>query len=335
MSKNLDKKQKRADFWERNQKTNGYLLQKKLYDIGFRLVRAFLLFGLCFLILQPIINKLSVSFMAEEDLFDASVISIPRHFSTSAYRITNSLLDYWKCMRNSFLLSLLVAILQVASATLVGYGFARFNFPFKKFWFACVILVIIIPPQTIMSPLTLFFQNFDIFGIVSFFHGGEPLNLKGSVVPYILMCMTCMGLKCGLYIYMLRQYFRGVPKELEEAAYVDGCGNLATFFRIMLPDAKAMITSCFLFSFVWAWTDSFYSRLFTGNLDLLPKGLNSLAGRLDQYVITSGNGTVASTALLNQMLATGTLLTILPLLVLYLFAQKGFVESLSQTGIKM
>ena len=333
MSKKV-KIQKRTDFWERNRKTNGYLLKKKIGEVGYRVIRAVLLFGLCFLILQPLINKLSVSLMREADLYDATVINVPRNWTLTNFKMVDELIDYWKCLFNSAWVSLLCAVLQVIAATLVGYGFARFKFPLKNFWFGCVLLLIIVPPQTIMSPLYLNFRYFDIFGILQAL-GKEPLNLQKSMAPYLMMCATCMGLKCGLYIFMLRQYFRGVPKELEEAAYVDGCGNLQTFIRIMLPDAKSMIVSCFLFAYVWQWTDSFYSKMFLGKIELLPKGLNSIAGRIDAYVKSSGLGTQASTGLLNQMISTGTLMAIIPLLILYLFAQKGFVESLSQTGIKM
>lgn len=334
MSKKATKIKKRTDFWERNRKTHGYLLQKKIGEISYRVIRAVLLFGLCFLILQPMINKLSVSLMTEANLYDATVINIPRNWTLGNYKLVNELIGYWECLFNSIWVSLLVALLQVAAATLVGYGFARFNFPLKKFWFACVILLIIVPPQTIMSPLYLNFRYFDIFGIFKAITGNS-LNLQKTMLPYLMMCATCMGFKSGLYIFMLRQYFRGVPKELEEAAYVDGCGNLQTFVRIMLPDAKSMIVSCFLFAYVWQWTDSFYSKMFLGNMELLPKGLNSISGRLDQYVKSIGSGTLASQGLLNQMISTGTLMAIIPLLILYLFAQKGFVESLSQTGIKM
>lgn len=325
---------KRHDFWERNRKTNGYLLQRKIGDVTFRIIRAVLLFGLCFLILQPMINKLSVSLMTEQNLYDATVINIPRDWTFGNYKLYAELTGYWKQLLNSVWVSLVVAILQVAAATAVGYGFARFNFPFKKFWFGCVILMIIVPPQTIMSPLYLNFRYFDIFGIFQAIKG-ESLNLQATMLPYLMMCITCMGLKSGLYIFMLRQYFRGVPKELEEAAYVDGCGNFQTFVRIMLPDAKSMIVSCFLFAYVWQWTDSFYSKMFLGNMEVLPKGLNSISGLMDAYVKSINTGTLASQGLLNQMISTGTLMAIIPLLILYLFAQKGFVESLSQTGIKM
>jgi multiple sugar transport system permease protein len=144
-----------------------------------------------------------------------------------------------------------------------------------------------------------------------------------------------MGLKSGLYIYMIRQFFRNVPKDIEEAAYVDGCGKFKTFWRIMLPDAKPIITSCFLFAFVWQWTDKFYTQMFLRKFTLLSTKLNGLSGSLDAFVKAAGIADKAEQAYSSAIVATGTLMTIIPLLIIYIVAQKGFVESLSQSGIKM
>ena len=144
-----------------------------------------------------------------------------------------------------------------------------------------------------------------------------------------------MGLKSGLYIYLIRQFFRNVPKDIEEAAYVDGCGKFKTFYRIMLPDAKPIITSCFLFAFVWQWTDKFYSQMFLRKYTLLSTQLSGLSGALDAFIKNAGIAEKATQAYSSAIVATGTLMTIVPLLVIYVFAQKGFVESLSQSGIKM
>lgn len=328
-------KRKMDGFWERNRKSNGYLLKKTSLNVFIRIVRMVLLFGMCFLILQPIFNKISISFMAEQDLYDATIIAIPAHFTTANYQLAMGFMDYAKTMLNTVIVSMTIALLQIAVCTLVGYGFARFDFPLKKFWFACVILVIVIPPQTVSTSLYLHFRYFDILGIFSLLRG-EPLNLRGSVAPYYLMSATCMGLKNGLYIYMIRQFFRNIPKELEEAAYVDGCGTLKTFIRIMLPDATPIITSCFLFSFVWQWTDGFYTKTFLGNIKLLSTQLTRIGETLNLYltsVLRQPNG--ATIGYTNCIIATGTLLVIIPLLVIYLFAQKGFVESLSSSGLKM
>lgn len=322
-------------YWERNKKSQGYLLKKNISDIIYRLIRVVLLFGMCFLILQPILQKISISFMAEGDLYNPMVISVPENFTTGNYQLAAMFMDYGKTLWNTFVVSLTISLLQIAMCTLAGYGFARFDFPFKKFWFACVMLVIIIPPQTLSTSLHLHFRYFDILGLIKLFTG-DTLNLRGSVVPYYLMSMGCMGLKNGLYIYMIRQFFRNIPKELEEAAYVDGCGTLKTFLRIMLPDAKPILTSCFLFAFVWQWTDGFYSSTFLGNIKLLSLQLSQIGEKLGHYIVNVlKNNAGASIGYTNCIVATGTLMVIVPLIVLYLFAQKGFVESLSSSGIKM
>ena len=322
-------------FWERNRKSNGYLLKKTLRSFFLKVARALLLFGMCFLILQPIFNKISLSFMAEEDLYNAMVIAIPQHFTTDNYLMANRFMNYAHTLFNTLAVSLTIAVLQIGVCTVVGYGFARFEFPFKKFWFACVMLLIVIPPQTISTSLHLNFRFFDIFGIFKLITGNS-LNLRNSMLPYYLMSAGCMGLKNGLYIYMIRQFFRNIPKEMEEAAYVDGCGTLRTFFQIMLPDAKPILTSCFLFSFVWQWTDGFYSKMFLGNITLLSIQLQQIGEKLNYYMEhTLHQGGGASTGYIQCIVSTGTLMVIIPLLILYLFAQKGFVESLSSTGIKM
>ncbi len=329
------KKNKFKTFIERNKKSNNYLLKKKSFEVLYKIVRMVLLFGLCFLILQPILNKISISFMEEKDLYDSTIVTLPRNFTLNNYKLAAQLMNYWKALWSTAGIALLVSVLQIISCTLVGYGFARYKFPLKNLWFGLVILVILVPPTTIMSSLYLNFRYFDILGIFELING-EPLNLLNTLTPYALMCLGCMGLKSGLYIYMIRQFFRGIPKELEEAAYVDGCGKFATFVRIMLPDAKPILTSCFLFAYVWQWTDSFYARIFlSADYTLLPNSLTGLSGALDAYLKAKDIAQKATTAYSQAMIATGTLMTIIPLILLYLVAQKGFVESLSQTGIKM
>ena len=324
-----------VSFWERNRRSGGYLLKKKIMGVGVSVCRFLLLFGMCFLILQPILNKISVSFMTESDLYNPVVISMPEHFTTRNYELAGSLMYYSTAVVNSFIISLTIAILQVSMCLLVGYGFARFNFPLKKFWFACVILVILIPPQTIASSLHLHFQYFDILGIIKL-TTGKTINLKGSILPYYLMSAGCMGLKSGLYIFLVRQFFRNIPVDMEEAAYIDGCGMLKTFIHIMLPQAKPIVTSCFLFAFVWQWTDGFYSKMFLGNTKLVSTGLSRIVDSLSAYLQRElGAKVTVSIAYSNCILATGTLMIILPLIFLYLFAQRQFVESISSTGIKM
>jgi len=320
--------------------SRNYHQKKKILDITFKICRTILLFGMCFLIIQPLLDKLSVSFMAEQDLYDSTVISIPRNFTTGNYRVASQLINFWPALFETFFIVTISSVLQIAACTLAAYGFARYKFPLKGFWFFCVMLIIVIPPQTIMASLYLNFHFFDIFGIIRLITG-EPVNLLNSVWGFWLLSATGMGLKSGLYIFMLRQYFRGMPKELEEAAWVDGCGKFKTFIQIMLPDATPMLTSCFLFSFVWQWTDSFFTSLFLTNYRMLSSGIGAIAERVTQWWAATNSVTgagVASTApvgYVQTMIATGMLMCLAPLIILYLIAQKAFVESLSQTGIKM
>ena len=327
-----------SDFWERNRKSGGYLLRRIIMQYAVSICRFVLLFGMCFLILQPILNKISVSFMTIDDLHNPTIVSIPESPTTENYRMAYTIMDFAKSLGNSLWISLTIALTQIAVTTLVGYGFARFEFPLKKFWFACVLFVVIIPPQTISTSLFLHFRFFDILGLCKLLTG-STINLRGSIIPYYMLSLGCMGLKNGLYIFMIRQFFRNIPKELEEAAYVDGCGTLMTFIRIMLPDAKPILTSCFLFSFVWQWTDSYYTSMFLGNIQLLSMKLSRLVDTIG-VELAKQMGTVSDKVNVdpqyaNAIMATGTLMFILPLLILYLFAQKGFVESLSSSGIKM
>lgn len=176
----------KVSFWERNRKSGGYVLQKKLMDIGVSIARFILLFGLCFLILQPIFNKISVSFMTEADLYSPVVISIPQHFTTENYKMAADVMNYSKGLVNTLVISFTIAVVQIVVCTLVGYGFARFKFPLKSFWFACVMLTILIPPQVISNSLYLHFKFFDILGIIKLIKG-VPLNLNGSPVPYYLI----------------------------------------------------------------------------------------------------------------------------------------------------
>ena len=224
----MNKKNKLKTFIERNKKSNGYLLRKTSFNVFYKIIRFVLLFGLCFMILQPLLNKISISFMEEQDLYDSTIVAIPRHFTLSNYQIAAYLMKYWQALANTALISLLVSVLQIISCTLVGYGFARYKFPLKGLWFAAVILVIVVPPTTIQASLFLNFRFFDIFGIIELITGQPGVNLLNSLTPYALMCLGCMGLKSGLYIYiclknLLNRQFQKNWKKLLMWMDVENC----------------------------------------------------------------------------------------------------------------
>ena len=325
---------KNASFRERNRRSGGYLLKRRVKEISVSVIRALLMFGLCFMIISPMISRISMSFMDEKDLYDTTIVLLPRNVTLDNFVVVARATSMPTSMINTLWISIASSILQIISCTLVAYGFARFEFPLKKFWFACVVILIIIPPQTIQSALYRTFTRFDLFGIISLING-EPINIRKSLWPYLMMCLTCMGLKDGLYIYMLRQYFKGVPESLEEAAYVDGCSTFHTFVKIMLPDALPTIASCFLFSFVWQWTDLFYARNFLSGYKLYAPELSSITDRIgDELTRQAGTPVTPSQARSLQLIAIGVLFCCIPLIILYCFTQRTFVESLAMTGSK-
>ena len=323
-----------SSFWERNRRSGGYLLKRRSKQIAISVIRGLLMFGLCFMIIQPMITRFSMSFMEEKDLYDSTIVMLPRHVTLQNYVDVAALTNFPESMVNTLWISILMSLCQVVSTTLVAYGFARFEFPLKRFWFACVVALIVIPPQTIQSALYMTFSKFDILGIFKA-TTGDTLSIRTSIWPYIMMCLTCMGLKDGLYIYMLRQYFKGVPESLEEAAYVDGCGTMHTFVKIMLPDAVPIIASCFLFSFVWQWTDLFYSRNFLSGYMLYAVQMSTMTTRMGRYYATSLTDAITVTNGRSlQLISIAVLFCCIPLIILYCFTQRTFVESLAMTGSK-
>lgn len=313
----------------RKRKITGARVGRWLWSI----VRGVIVVGICFTILQPLIMKFCVSFMGERDLYDASVKYVPKNFTLNNFKLALSGMEYFTTLIRTMLLAAAVSFVQLVSCLLTAYGFARFRFPFKKLLFACVIFTLVVPPQVIMLPLFMRYRFFDVFGIIEA-STGSTVNLLDTYWPFFIQAFTTMGIRNGLYIYMLRQFFKGMPKELEEAAYVDGCGKLRTFAQIMVPSATSMMVTVFLFGFVWQWTDSFYTSLYLNKTKVMSTALSSLAVNVySQYEGFGGTMSFISPGFVSMINNTGTVLTIIPLIILYIFCQKSFVEGIERSGI--
>ncbi|MGN0142200.1 MAG: carbohydrate ABC transporter permease [Roseburia sp.] len=304
-------------------------VQRMLWSV----VRGVIVLGICFTILQPLILKFSVSFMGESDLYDASVKYVAKNFTWNNYKLALSGMNYGPVLIRTMVLSAGVSLVQLLACLLTAYGFARFRFPFKKLLFGCVIFTMVVPPQVIMLPLFMKYRFFDILGIFEAITGSS-INLIDSYWPFFIQAATTMGIRNGLYIYMLRQFFKGMPKELEEAAFVDGCGKLRTFVQIMLPSAVPMMVTVFLFGFVWQWTDSFYTSLYLNKTQVMSTALSSLAVNVySRYEGFGGSMDFISPGFVSMINNTGTVLAIIPLILLYIFCQRYFVEGIERSGI--
>lgn len=314
-------------------KYHKHITAAKISSFSWSLIRGVIIFGICFVILYPVFIKLSVSIMDEKDLYDSTVKYVAKNFTFKNYKLAFEGMDYKNTFIRTFLLSFATSGLQLISCLLTAYGFARFRFPGRNLLFGCVILTLIVPPQILMLPMFMEYRFFDVLNISQAIKG-KPINLIDTPWPFLLSGVTTMGFKNGLYIYMLRQFFKGMPKELEEAAHVDGCGKLRTFIQIMLPSAKSMMVTIFLFGFVWQWTDSFYSGLYLPTFKVMSSTLSSLAAEVyNRYNSFGGGMNFISPGFVSMINNTGVILVILPLIVLYLICQTYFVESIERSGI--
>ena len=226
---------------------NKLVRKRKFQTYSLAILRSVLLFGLCFVILFPTIQQLSMALRAPEDVNNPAVIWIPEHWSLMNLKIAAVVLDYWRSLLNTIRLSLISMVLQLASTALAGYAFSRLKFKGSNILFFLVILTIIIPPQALSLAQYLYFKDLRLIG------------KEGSIY---LMSGLGMGIRSGIFIYIFRQFFRGLPKELEESAIIDGAGVFRTFWSVMLPNARGALVTVGLFAFVWQWNDAYYVSIF-------------------------------------------------------------------------
>lgn len=237
-------------------------VRNKTSDLLYSIFRYALVIGISFIILYPLFLKISVAFKDKQDIYNPTIYMIPQHFTLDNIKLAAQVMDYLPLLANTLLFVTITTLLTAISCALAGYGFARFSFPGSNVLFVLVILTILVPTSTLMVPMYLHFRNFDILGMVHLFTGREGINLLNTYWPSMITAATAGGLKAGLFIYIFRQFFKGMPKEIEEAALIDGAGGFRTFARIMLPNAISPLITVILFSFVWQYNDTFYSALF-------------------------------------------------------------------------
>ena len=256
-------------------------------------------------------------------MMDSTVVFIPKNPTLQNYKIVLNSVNYTLTLLMTVLFCLVQSLLQLASCSLVAYGIARFKFKGHKLLFGMAVLTLIIPPQIILLPLYIRFHFFGITNIFQFSGIFSGVDLINTYWPFLLLSGTALGFKNGLYIYLLRQHFKNMPMALEEAAYIDGCGPFRTFLRIMLPGSVPMLVTVFLFSFVWQWNDTVYSGIFFPEIP-------TLANKYGMVFTTMGAGTTLMSAVLES---PKFFLLITPIVILYLFTQKLFVQSISRSGI--
>ena len=283
-----------------------------LYKVA--LYALLIIFG--FVFLYPLIYMLLYAFMTPDDVVDPFVQYLPTqwfymgNFST-AYRV----LDYFRALGRSLLSSVVPALLQYVSTSLIGYGLARFRVPCKGLLLGLILATFIIPPQVTMIPQMLMYTRVGMDNILAF------------LVP----ALFGQGLKSAIFILIFYQFFRSLPLSLEEAGKIDGAGTLRIFAQIAVPLAVSGYVLTFLFSFVWYFNETTLTALFLGSrFQTLPLALQSFLQSFNN--MNTGSGESGRT--INEAIyMAGTFLSVLPLLIVYFAAQKQFVESVDRAGI--
>ena len=313
---------------------NDLLKAKKnsnILDGIYWIFRWLLILSVGYIILFPLFKMISTSFKTQAQLLNPSVIWIPTEFKFDNFKYAWEVVEYGKAFFATLRINVLSALVQVLTCSLTAYGFARFKVKFKGLWTAILMLTIIVPPQMIGISTYISFRNFDILGILGFIEKIFNVQLKPNLIntawSFVLPSIFSVGLKSGLITYIYIQFFKGLPKELEEAAYIDGANAFKTFLAIVWPSSGVAILTVSIFSIVWYWNECYLSVLyFSKNITLAP-----ILSGLQDYLIN--NGITNENASMAGIVMAACLLFVLPILIMYLILQKQFIQSISRVGI--
>ena len=277
---------------------------KKRNSVSWVTYTVVLLIGLA--MLYPIIWMFFATFKSNAEIF-GSVKLLPSSFSFQSYIDgwhVNSKITYTTFFKNSFVMTIITTLFTVLSSAIVAYGFARYQFPGKKILFCILIATLMLPGAVVMIPRYAMFNK---------------LGLVDTYWPFYLQGLLSVN---SFFVFMLIQFIRGLPRELDESAYLDGCSDLKVFVKILVPLMKPALFSAGLFQFMWTYND--YTNVLI-YINSVKKYTLSLALRLslDAESVVQWNKVMAM-----------SFLSILPLIILFFAAQKYFVEGIATSGLK-
>ncbi len=318
-------------------------------SVGYSVIRYALLISIGFIILYPMLYMIVTSIMSPLAFANSTRVWIPTTLNIQDnFAKAIEALDYTKSFLNTIKFEIVSALLEVASCAVIGYGFARFNFKGKKLFTGILFVTILVPDMMMLIPRMVNYTNLDFLYIgkgietvitwIGNLFGADWSVVGKYVTPNIintewtmwLPSLLGVGLRSGVLIYIYIQFFSGLPRELQEAAWVDGAGPIKTFFRIAVPSSSVVFITVLVFSLIWHWNDSLLSGMYlTKNLPLACS-----IGAVEPYIGAKwGLYGGASTPQQASVLMASCLLFITPMVVFYMFIQRGFIESIDRVGI--
>lgn len=319
-------------------KLNAYIMKAKLQGFLFKILFFSLVIGLGFAILYPIIKLIPVVFNDLEDLGNPDVIWVPIEFSVVSFQAAIRLVyGNGLPILQTVAYAALIAVIQILVSSIAGYSLGRVDFWGRNVVMLLVILTFVVPPQSLLISQYLSFKHFDPFGLVSLMNG-RPVDLINEPSTLYILALFGFGVKQSMFVFLFRQFFKGQAKELEEAAYIDGCGFYRTFVKIGLPNALPAIMTVGILAFVWNYGDTYYTGYFHPDGPYLSNRLamtfsSANVNNILYAVRTWYNVPGATTFAFDAVKQAAAIIYLLPLLIVYFVAQKRIVENFEQSGI--
>ncbi len=281
----------------------------------------FVLIVVGFVYLEPIFKMVAKSIMSAKDVIDPSVTWIPKNFSINNIKVAARVLKLGTTLKNSILWSAGLALGQTFVSSLTGFAFSRYKFKGRNFWFFMLIVAFIIPIPVLMVPRLMMFVTVQ---------QTLKFQLIGTVYPQLLMAYFGQGVYSTVLVLIFYTAFNMIPKVLDEAAEIDGASALKVYWFIVVKMSATTILVVFLFSFVWNWNETYVTgTLLRNNIQLLP-GKLALFNSEFEGVANAVGGAFKNNEAYKM---AGTLISISPLLLLYLFVQRWFIQGIENTGI--
>lgn len=298
------------------------------------IARYVFLLAFSYVLLYPLFYMISGSFKSLNDFFDPTVEWIPKNFVGENFKIAAEAMDFGNAFKNTLLLEIISALIEIISCMIAAYGLARFKFKGKKILEVMMLITILIPTAMIIIPSYMNYSKMDILGILGLINKITGTDLRPNILDtYLVMWLPsifAVGIKGGLFIYIYKQFFQGLPREFEEAAYIDGAGPVTTFLKVILPAASVPIVTVSMFSVVWHWNDYYVAAMYMSENYTLSVQLNSLPSLISSYMSAQGSGLSVATG---PILLAGCLMTVIPLLIFYVILQRRFIASVANSGI--
>ena len=295
--------------------------KRRLRTVPAKIAIYFVLICIGFVYLEPILEMISKAMMSAADIVDPSVTWIPRSWSFDNLRVAAQVLKLEVTLRNSILFSGALAAAQTLVSAMTAYALSRYDFRGKRFWFVMIILTFIIPVPVLMVPRLMMLVTAQT---------ATGVQLVGTPIPQAAMALLGQGVYSAVLILIFYTAFNMIPRVLDEAAEIDGASAMRVFWSIVVRISGSTILVVFLFAFVWNWNETYVTgTLLRGNLPLLPSKLNQFNSEFESAA-SAGGGQFR----LNEAYKmSATLISISPLILLYVFVQRRFIQGIENTGI--